>query len=191
MNKFKIPFSIKIPSNVKCFVCTINNVLLLKNNNNIFTTTYYTDIFFQDNTLFLKKNNNLSIKKSNKSSRYLENFRIRLFFLIKDFIKKNSTFFYKKLILNGVGYRFVAIKNNPQILQLLLGYSHSMYIKLPVEINISYINYSNIYLSSTDYAKLNIVSNIIKSTRSPDAYKGKGIIFEYDVLKLKEGKKVQ
>lgn len=191
MNKFKTPFSIKIPSNVKCFVCTINNVLLLKNNNNIFIKKYYTDMFLQDDILFLQRNNNTFINKSNKSSRYLENFRIRLFFLIKDFIKKDSTLFYKKLILNGVGYRFVSIKNNPQILQLLLGYSHSMYIKLPVEIQISYINYSNIYLSSTDYAKLNIVSNIIKSTRSPDAYKGKGIIFEYDVLKLKEGKKIQ
>merc|ERR1712115_646497 len=63
------------------------------------------------------------------------------------------------------------------------------YVKLPSEINMFYLNHNNIYLVSKNYIQLNLVSNIIKSLKYPDPYKGKGIVFEYDVIKLKEGKK--
>ena len=157
----------------------------------MFIKHYFTDIVLYNHNIFLLYNNNLTINSLKKSKKYLENYRIKLFFNIKDFIHKKEIFFYKKILLNGVGYRFILLKNNSNILKLLLGYSHAFYVKVPSEININIINYNNIYLSSKNYLKLNIVSNTIKSIRYPDPYKGKGVSFEYDFIKLKEGKKIQ
>ena len=93
------------------------------------------------------------------------------------------------IFINGSIMDEEIIKNTKSILKLNLGYSHSIYIKIPDTISIFYINTTTIYLSSFDYLKLNNISNYIKKFRVPEPYKGKGIKFEYDFIKIKEGKK--
>jgi len=181
MTKLKNIFVIKIPKTINCFVCSNKNIIILKKKNTIFLKKICEiDFLLHKSFLFFSCNDKLLINT-------LKN----LICSIKDFIKKKEINFYKKLTLNGVGYRFNLTKDNPDILNLLLGYSHMFYVKLPSEINMFYLNHNNIYLVSKNYIQLNLVSNIIKSLKYPDPYKGKGIVFEYDVIKLKEGKKIQ
>ena len=167
---------IKIPTSIKCFVNPLNKVLVLKKQKNVFIKKYFCKIFI--------KNNNIVFYAidSKKKKIYILN-------SIREFINNKINLYYKKIILIGVGYRFNIIKNTGSILKLNLGYSHPIYIKIPSDISIFYINPTTIYLSSFDYLKLNNISNYIKKFRIPEPYKGKGIKFEYDFIKIKEGKK--
>ena len=167
---------IKIPIFIKCFVNSSDNVLILKKQKNVFITNYCCKIFI--------KNNNILFYSVSSKKKF-----IKLLYSIREFIYSKKNLYYKKIILTGVGYRFNVIKNTKSILKLNLGYSHSIYIKIPDTISIFYINTTTIYLSSFDYLKLNNISNYIKKFRVPEPYKGKGIKFEYDFIKIKEGKK--
>lgn len=167
---------IKIPTFIKCFVNPSDKVLILKKQKNVFITKYFCKIFLRNNNILFH-------------SIYSKKKFIKLLNSIREFIYSKKNLYYKKIILTGVGYRFNLIKNTINILKLNLGYSHPIYIKIPDEISIFYINPTIIYLSSFDYLKLNNISNYIKKFRVPEPYKGKGIKFEYDFIKIKEGKK--
>jgi len=183
MNNLKKKNLIKLPSNIKCFIQSDKKILVLKNNQkNILIKKYYGSIFLtDDNSLLIEQSKKMLTKEKKLADRLLES--------ISGFINNNNTIYYKKIILVGVGYRFVSENKKSNILKLILGYSHSIFIKLPFEINIFYLKPSIIYLTSENFIKLNIISNFIKKFKAPEPYKGKGIRFEYDNIILKEGKK--
>jgi large subunit ribosomal protein L6 len=91
--------------------------------------------------------------------------------------------------LVGVGYRAEA---KGQVLELSLGYSHDIHIKLPNEIKVEAKTErrSNpvITLESVDKQLLGEVTAKIRSLRPPEPYKGKGIKFVGEVLRRKAGK---
>lgn len=97
--------------------------------------------------------------------------------------------FKKKLELVGVGYRAV---NKGQILELNLGYSHNIVLKLPKEINVKIINLKAnnplIILKSHDKQLLGIIAAKIRSFRVPEPYKGKGIKYLDEFIRRKQGK---
>lgn len=183
MNNSKKKYVIKLPSTIKCFIQEKKKIILLKNNkNNILIKKYYGSIFLiDDNTILIEQSKNMSTKEKKLSALLSES--------ILGFIQNNNSIYYKKIILVGVGYRFVSASKQSNILKLILGYSHSIFIKLPFEINIFYLKPSIIYLTSENFIKLNIISDYIKKFKSPEPYKGKGVRFEYDNIILKEGKK--
>jgi large subunit ribosomal protein L6 len=90
------------------------------------------------------------------------------------------------LSLKGLGFKAKARQNR---LQLKLGYSHLVKYKLDKEINVQISKKINIRLSS--YSKQIVTDQAAKicQLRKPDSYKGKGIIFRGQKLKLKVGKK--
>ena len=99
--------------------------------------------------------------------------------------------FHKKLFMKGIGYKFILKHRENNILQLVLGLSHSVFIKLPKEINLFLIKPTLLYLTCIDYLKLNSITQLIKNLKIPEVYKGKGINYEYNSIILKEGKKPQ
>ena len=96
----------------------------------------------------------------------------------------------KEMELVGVGYRATA---TGQVLELSLGYSHAIYIKLPPEIKVEAKSERNknplIILESSDKQLLGQVCAKIRSMRKPEPYKGKGIKFVGEVIRRKSGKK--
>ncbi|QJC29116.1 50S ribosomal protein L6 [Enterobacteriaceae endosymbiont of Plateumaris rustica] len=94
--------------------------------------------------------------------------------------------FSKKLILFGIGYK-VSINNN--ILNLMLGYSHPIYYTLPKGIQANCKNQNEIFLKGPDKQLLGQVAANIRSYRTPEPYKGKGIRYSYEKIKIKEIKK--
>jgi len=98
--------------------------------------------------------------------------------------------YHKELELVGVGYRASA---TGQVLELSLGYSHAIYIKLPAEISVEAKSERNknplIILESRDKQLLGQVCAKIRSLRKPEPYKGKGIKFVGEVIRRKSGKK--
>jgi large subunit ribosomal protein L6 len=97
--------------------------------------------------------------------------------------------FRKELELVGVGYR---VSNNGQVLELSLGYTHSIFLQLPPEIKVETKMERNknplILLESCDKQLLGQVCAKIRSFRKPEPYKGKGIKFVGEQLRRKSGK---
>ena len=95
----------------------------------------------------------------------------------------------KEMELVGVGYRATA---TGQVLELALGYSHAIYIKLPPEVKVEAKSERNknplIILESDDKQLLGQVCAKIRSLRKPEPYKGKGIKFVGEIIRRKSGK---
>lgn len=109
--------------------------------------------------------------------------------LIHNMVVGVSEGYKKELELVGVGYRATS---NGQILELSLGYSHAIYIKLPKEIKVEAKTERNknplIILESSDKQLLGQVCAKIRSLRKPEPYKGKGIKFVGEIIRRKSGK---
>lgn len=93
-----------------------------------------------------------------------------------------------KLQLVGVGYK-AFLENN--ILSLKIGFSHQIQYNIPLDIKISILSQKGnfIVVSGNNLQKVNQTAFEIKKLKLPDAYKGKGIRYFKENIKLKEGKK--
>ena len=109
--------------------------------------------------------------------------------LIANMIEGVSKGFTKELELVGVGYR---AKNTGQVLDLALGFSHTIVLDIAPEVKIETISDKGknpiIKLFSHDKQLVGQVAAKIRSFRKPEPYKGKGVKFVGEVLRRKEGK---
>ncbi|TSC93382.1 MAG: large subunit ribosomal protein L6 [Candidatus Berkelbacteria bacterium Licking1014_7] len=92
--------------------------------------------------------------------------------------------FEKILEVRGVGYD-VSMDNNKIILNL--GFSHSIEIEIPKDIKVQ-TEKNLITISGIDKQKVGEFAAKIKSLKKPDPYKGKGIRYQNELIKLKPGK---
>ena len=114
--------------------------------------------------------------------------------LIANAVEGVSTGFKKELDVVGIGYK--AEVRGP-FLNLVLGFSHPIDFEPPEGITLSVdrqqrsiSNYiGTITISGYDKALVGQVAADIRNLRSPDAYKGKGIRYAREIVKLKVGKK--
>lgn len=109
--------------------------------------------------------------------------------LLHNMVVGVSEGYKKELELVGVGYRAT---NNGNIVELSLGYTHSIFMQLPSEIKVETKSERNknplILLESCDKQLLGQVCAKIRSFRKPEPYKGKGIKFVGEVIRRKSGK---
>lgn len=94
--------------------------------------------------------------------------------------------FEKKLQLVGVGYRGQA---KGKVLNLALGFSHPVEHALPEGVTCETPSQTEIVLKSFDKALLGQVAADIRAYRAPEPYKGKGIRYADEVVRIKEAKK--
>ena len=91
--------------------------------------------------------------------------------------------------LVGVGYKADA---KGQILDLSLGYSHHIFMELPTEVLVETVSERGknplIKLKSIDKQLIGQVAAKIRSFRKPEPYKGKGIRYQGEELRRKDGK---
>ncbi len=105
--------------------------------------------------------------------------------LISNMVTGVSEGFVKKLELSGVGYKAEVKKD---MLILSLGYSHQIYFKLPEGIKAETPSVTNISISGISKELVGQVSAKIKSFRKPEPYQGKGVRYEGEYIRRKEGK---
>lgn len=104
--------------------------------------------------------------------------------LIRNMIKGVTEGYTQVLEVVGLGYK-AAVKGNN--LELNLGYSHPIIYPIPPDVKIR-VEENKIYVSGIDKQRVGQVCAEIRAFKKPDAYKGKGIRYEGEVLKLKAGK---
>ena len=90
----------------------------------------------------------------------------------------------KKLEVNGVGYR--AAKQGKKLV-LNLGYSHPVEMEDPEGLETT-VEDNKIIVSGIDKEKVGQFAAEIRATRAPEPYKGKGIKYDYEVIRRKVGK---
>lgn len=109
--------------------------------------------------------------------------------LVQNMVIGVSEGYKKTLELVGVGYR---ASNQGQVLELALGYTHNIFLRLPNEIKVEAKMERNqnpiIILESCDKQLIGQVCAKIRSFRKPEPYKGKGVRFQGEVVRRKAGK---
>ena len=91
----------------------------------------------------------------------------------------------KTLELVGVGYR-AAVKGDK--LEMNLGFSHPVIVEKPEGINFECPDQAKIVVSGIDKQQVGQVAADIRKWRKPEPYKGKGIRYQGEHIRRKEGK---
>ena len=109
--------------------------------------------------------------------------------LVNNMVEGVSKGYKKDMELVGVGYK-AAVQNN--VLELNLGYSHSIYFAAPDEIKISAVTEKGknpkLTIEGIDKQLVGQIAAKIKSMRKVEPYKGKGIRFVGEQIRRKAGK---
>ena len=105
--------------------------------------------------------------------------------LISNMVIGVSEQFQLNLTLKGVGYR-AAVQGKSIVLNL--GYSHPVEMVIPEGITIEVKKNVDINLKACDKEQLGLFASKIRAWRPPEPYKGKGIIYEGEIVKRKAGK---
>jgi large subunit ribosomal protein L6 len=109
--------------------------------------------------------------------------------LIANMVTGVHTGFKTEQEVVGVGFR-VAVTG--QVVDMTLGFSHTIIFELPKEIKASATaekgKAPSLTLECADKELLGLVSSKIRALRKPDVYKGKGVRFKGEQLRIKPGK---
>lgn len=105
--------------------------------------------------------------------------------LVNNMVEGVTNGFQKTLDINGVGYR--ASKQGKKLV-LTLGYSHPVEMDDPEEITTEVPAPNKIIVKGIDKQAVGEWAAKIRGKRPPEPYKGKGIKYETEVIRRKEGK---
>ena len=106
---------------------------------------------------------------------------------INSLIKGVSEGFSKNLELVGVGYK--ARVEGSHKLVLSLGFSHDVIFETPKTINLACPSPTQITMSGADKQRVGQIAAEVRKYRKPEPYKGKGVKYEGEYVRRKEGKK--
>ncbi len=105
--------------------------------------------------------------------------------LIYNMVKGVSEGFRKELEVNGVGYR---VQKQGKNLVMNLGFSHQVIVPEVDGITIEVKDQNSIAVLGIDKQKVGQFAAQIREKRPPEPYKGKGVRYVGEVVKLKAGK---
>lgn len=125
---------------------------------------------------------NLNIKRNDKFSQSLWGTYASH---IKNMIAGVQTPYQKKLILEGVGYKS-EVKGKE--FHFALGFSHPVVVPIPEGITAT-ADKNNITITGIDKELVGSFTAAIRALKKPEPYKGKGMRYEGEVIRRKQGKK--
>lgn len=104
---------------------------------------------------------------------------------LKNMIAGVNKKYEKKLTLEGIGYRVEVQGKN---VKLLVGFSHPVLVPIPQGIDVV-VEKNLITVSGIDKDAVGQFSAVIRAVKKPEPYKGKGIRYEGEYVRRKQGKK--
>jgi large subunit ribosomal protein L6 len=92
----------------------------------------------------------------------------------------------------GVGYRAIPVDGfRNKLFMLKLGYSHLIYFKVPDNFEIAcFKKFTNLFIAGDFYQPVSQIASLIRVCKPPEPYKGKGILYVNEHIKLKQGKRI-
>jgi large subunit ribosomal protein L6 len=184
-------YVIKIPNSVSILYCSANQNLIILGSLGRKLLKIKTKIFILKNLRLIKVTNISLEKVSNNQRKKMNSVQGTLVALIKQLIIEVSSYCCKILKLIGIGFKVFSINfGNMQFLHFKLGYSHQIYFKIPENVKIFCLKSVKIFILGKSYENVSQIAAYIRSYKLPDSYKGKGILYENEKIKLKAGKKI-
>ena len=105
--------------------------------------------------------------------------------LINNMILGVKNGYEKKLEIIGVGY-LAAIKG--KVLQLRVGYANELHLTIPEGLDVACPDQTHVNIKGCDKQAVGQFAAYIRSLRKPEPYKGKGVRYLGEMVKLKPGK---
>lgn len=105
--------------------------------------------------------------------------------LVNNMVDGVTEGYKKELQVIGVGYR-ADIKGGQLVMQL--GFSHPIQYDIPDGIDIEVDKKNKITVTGIDRQQVGQVAAVIRDFRPPDSYKGKGVRYVGEYVRLKAGK---
>jgi large subunit ribosomal protein L6 len=168
---------IEIPQGVDVNI-EVNNVVTVKGQKGTLIKTFHKDMIIksEDGKILVQRP---SDQKMHKALHGLTRT------LVNNMVNGVTKGFEKTLEINGVGYR--AQKQGKKLV-LTLGYSHPVEMEEPEGITVDVPAPNKIIVKGIDKQAVGEFAAKIRSKREPEVYKGKGIKYETEVIRRKEGK---
>lgn len=104
---------------------------------------------------------------------------------LKNMIKGVNDGFTKKLIVEGIGFKS-DIKNGK--LEMALGFSHPVSVEIPSDLKVT-ADKNVITVTGVSNESVGGFASKVRALKKPEPYKGKGIRYEGEVIRRKQGKK--
>ncbi|MBI5005198.1 MAG: 50S ribosomal protein L6 [Candidatus Lloydbacteria bacterium] len=104
---------------------------------------------------------------------------------IKNMLEGVNRPFTKKLLIEGVGFR---AELSGKDLKLALGFSHPVLVRIPEGVS-AVVEKNAITVSGIDKELVGQFAATIRAYKKPEPYKGKGIRYETETIRRKQGKK--
>ena len=168
---------IAIPKGVDVKVAE-NNIVTVKGQKGTLTKEFHKDMIIK------VENNEVSVSRPSdqKMHKALHGLTRTL---INNMVEGVTNGYEKALEINGVGYR--AAKQGKKLV-LTLGYSHPVEMEEPAGITVEVPAQNKIIVKGIDKQAVGEFAAKIREKREPEPYKGKGIKYETEVIRRKEGK---
>jgi large subunit ribosomal protein L6 len=96
--------------------------------------------------------------------------------------------YVKKLEINGVGFKALV---NGNTVTMNLGYSHPIKYNLPDQVTVTVDKDTNVTIEGPDKQKVGMVAAELRGFYPVEPYKGKGVKYDDERIRRKEGKTVQ
>ena len=105
---------------------------------------------------------------------------------IRNMIQGVGKPFVKKLQIEGIGFK---AELSGKTLSLAIGFSHPVKVTIPEGLHVA-LEKNVITVSGSDREQVGQFAASMRSLKKPEPYKGKGIRYEGEVVRKKQGKKV-
>jgi len=105
--------------------------------------------------------------------------------LVNNMILGVKSGYEKKLEIIGVGY-LAAIKGN--VLQLRVGFANELHKQIPEGLEVTCPDQTHVVVKGCDKQKVGQFAAEVRALRKPEPYKGKGVRYQGEVVKIKAGK---
>lgn len=105
--------------------------------------------------------------------------------LIANMVTGVTTGYEKRLKIEGIGYQ---ARNDKGAVVLTVGYSNPISLKPPTGVSFEIPDPTTIVVKGADKQKVGQFAADIRAARKPEPYKGKGVRYENETVRRKEGK---
>ena len=185
-----LKYLIKVPKAISAIYCDDRQILFVQKNEKINLVHLKLKLLFLNNdTLYVTDKEFFPL--SNKEKKRLKSLRGLTFSQIIKSFHQVSYSFFKKLKLIGVSYKvFSKTIRHLNLIEFKLGYSHSIFIKPTKDVSIICYKSNILFIQSNSYHKLAQTAAVVRNYKVPEIYKGKGILYQNETIKLKQGKKI-
>ena len=189
--KLSKKYSIKIPpTNKILYVSNLNMIIVI---GSVSQKLYKLNlkVVLNDKTNILYVTNKPICSSLKYKKKFLKSLQGTVTASLKQIVLETSTMLNCKLHLYGVGYKvFLINMSNCTLLQFNLGFSHLIFLRLIKNVDVFCLKSNNLLIFGNSLKQITQFGFQIRSYKYPESYKGKGILYNNEKIKLKSGKKV-